>query len=119
MKTLLEFSIAGALGFVTDYVVFLILSQWISIHIAKPISFLLAVNVTYLINKYLAFKDKQARYGWYLFGQTKGFLLNFAIFEVLLIMLVHVEYGHHAAFIVAAAITLIFNFTYARYLAFR
>lgn len=119
MRTFVKFSVAGAIGFLSDYLAFIFMSQWVSMHLARPLCFLLAVNVTFFINKHYAFRGYNARYAWYLAGQMKALLINYAAFEILWFILRDYAWGRDVAFVIAAFCILLFNFMYSRLLAFR
>ena len=80
---------------------------------------LLAIHVTFFINKNFAFRGYNARYRWYLAGQLKALIINFIAFEVFLALLGEYLHGQDIAFVLAALMILFFNFTYSRMLAFR
>lgn len=121
MKTFLKFTFAGSFGFLSDLATFLLLGGLMTVHVVRPLSFFVAANVTYFINKNLAFKGRKAYYYRYLLGQSKAFLLNLVIFEGMLLILDSSVYSNanYIAFIVAAPLVLVFNYAYSHFLAFR
>lgn len=90
-----------------------------SIHLARFISFFVAANVTFIINKNWAFKEKKSYYHFYMLGQSKAFVLNVLVFEGVLVLIAKHPFSNHIAFIVAAPFVLVFNFIYSKYLSFR
>lgn len=51
-----KFGIVGVLGFITDAGFFFLLKIWVNIYTAKLFSFMVAVIVTWLINRFFTFK---------------------------------------------------------------
>lgn len=118
MKKFFYFLLTGIFGFITDFSVFTILTKHVDIYLARTASFMVAVNVTYYINNYLTFREFRGHYMIYVLGQTKGFLVNFFVFSLLLIIAQELKSKNIIAFIGGSTIALIFNFLYAKYFAF-
>lgn len=119
MKTLLSFSLVGSIGFVIDLCVLLMLSSVLGPHFARPLSFMCAVSATYVLNKKITFRHTGTSKFWtYLGGQTTGFLLNFAVYEMVLLWL-NTAYNLYAAFFMGSIAGLIFNFLHAKYRVFK
>ena len=115
MRQFCFFFLVGGLGFICDYVVFLTLNLFLNTYLVKPIGFLCAVQLTYMLNKWLTFPDRKANYVLYILGQTKWFLINILIFSVVYFY----TKNKHISFFIASGTTLIFNFFYAKYFAFK
>jgi putative flippase GtrA len=54
------FGVAGILGFVTDTVVLYILKDFFGLYVARLVSFLFAVNVTWLFNRFATFRTRRS-----------------------------------------------------------
>lgn len=119
MRQFARFVMVGLLGLGADYLAFLLLSWWLPVEVARVLSFLVAVNVTYTLNRLFTFAGGQARYGWYVFGQAKGFLLNYLVFALCLALLPDWQAKASLAFLAGSAVALFFNFAYAKYIALR
>lgn len=119
MKQFARFVMVGLLGLGADYLAFLALSSWLPVEVARVLSFLVAVNVTFTLNRVFTFAGGQARYGWYVFGQAKGFLLNYLVFTLCLALLPDWSSKATLAFLAGSAVALFFNFVYAKYIALR
>jgi putative flippase GtrA len=119
LKQFALFVLVGSLGLGADYLAFLAFALWLPVELARVFSFLVAVNVTYTLNRLVTFAGGQARYGWYVFGQAKGFLLNYLVFTLCLLVLADVAGGATLAFLTGSAVALFFNFAYAKYIALR
>lgn len=113
------FVMAGFLGVGADYLAFYGLAHLVPVEVARVLSFVLAVNVTYTFNRLLTFAGGQARYWWYVFGQTKGFLLNYLIFNLVLLILADMREAATLAFLAGSVTAMFFNFAYAKYIALR
>ncbi len=74
-----------------------------------------AVQLTYFMNKFITFSRSNAIYTAYILGQVKGFLINIFVFSVVY----YFTENQNIGFFMAAGITLIFNFYYAKYFAFK
>lgn len=118
MKQLLTYSLVGFLGFLVDFGSFLLLSALVPVDWARVLAFLLAVFVTYEFNARFTFATNGRR-RLYLFGQFKGFLLNFALFWFVRQLLNEWWYGEYIAFMVGSWAALAFNYLYAKRLVFR
>lgn len=119
MRQLFFFSVAGGVGFGTDFCVYLLLRHWLDVHSARVLAFLVAVNVTYLLNSRFTFQDRKGRYWLYVFGQGKGFLLNLAVYEGIMWVAGYSGNVPLVAFVTASVAALAFNYLYARHLVFR
>lgn len=119
MKTLLSFSLVGSLGFAIDLSVLVILSSYLGPHISRPLSFICAVSVTFIFNKRITFRQSRPpSFLLYLAGQSTGFLINFAVYEMVLLLL-SATYDLYVAFVMGSLAGLIFNFLHAKYRVFR
>lgn len=90
MNQIIKFGIVGTVGFSVDALVLLFFVHIVeySIPVARLSSFLIAVLVTWLINRNLTFSKNnkftiKKEYFLYLFIQTIGALINYIIFIIL------------------------------------
>ncbi len=117
MKQFGMFVLVGLAGLGADYLSFVLIALLLPAELARLFSFLIAVNVTFALNKRVTFANGQARYGWYVLGQAKGFVLNYLVFTVSLMWLKTMPWEHTVAFLAGSAVALFFNFAYAKYVA--
>lgn len=115
MKRLYFFCLAGGCGFIADYFVFTLISSFYGAYLAKFLGFICAVQITYYVNKTFTFFDKEPNYIIYIIGQTKGFIINYIVFSIIYYYTQKQQLG----FFAAAGITLLFNYYYAKYFAFK
>lgn len=115
MRQFYFFCLAGGSGFICDYFIFVITHEFVNAYLAKPIGFFCAVQLTYFINKLITFADRTPLYLIYILGQIKGFLINFLVFSAVY----YYTQNQYIGFFIAAGITLLFNFYYAKYFAFK
>lgn len=115
MKKFYFFCLVGCAGFIFDYVFFLVANIFFNTYLSKFIGFICAVQLTYFLNKFITFSNSNAIYIVYIFGQMKGFFINICVFS----MIYSFTENRNIGFVVAAGFTLIFNFYYAKYFAFK
>ncbi len=118
MRTFAFFCIVGGIGFGVDFLTFFLLSEWVNIHLARLLAFIVAVNSTFLLNSKVTFSQKNANYKLYLLGQTKGFIISFLIFELVLSTL-SIPYTVYIAFVLGSGAGLLFNYFYAKFFVFK
>lgn len=87
MKQVLSFGIVGTIGFIVDASFLLLFVEFFlfDIYLARFLSFLCAVFVTWVLNRNLTFKQskefsKRKEYLFYLAIQSFGAILNYIIF---------------------------------------
>lgn len=92
MKQLITFGIVGSIGFIVDALVLLFLvhvEHWDIVY-ARINSFLIAVFITWILNRYFTFSTKTVQinkpkeYLYYLTIQSIGAGINFGIFMLLI-----------------------------------
>ena len=117
MKQFARFLFAGGIGFLADSAIFALLQSLIELHSARVLSFLIAVFVTFQINRRLTFNNRRAVFLKYFIGQFNGFLLNFFVFAIILGCAgrSHLVF----AFVAGTAAALVFNFFYAKTVVFK
>jgi len=114
-----KFLVVGGVGFVADLFFFISLSQFINIHISKILAFILAVQITYLLNKYWTFKECSALYYKYLVGQLGGFFINLSLFEWIIYLVPNTRINLILAAATSSVFVAIFNFLCSKFIAFK
>lgn len=125
-RELLRYLATGTCGFLVDAGVM----QWVSegfevsVLVARCASFPPAATVTWLLNRYWTFEHGRARkassqYVLYLCGQLVSLVVNFGVFAALLLSVEIFANRPIAALAVGAVVGLVFNFLFARLVAFR
>ncbi|HTP38400.1 MAG TPA: GtrA family protein [Steroidobacteraceae bacterium] len=123
------FALAGGVGFVVDATILTLLvdgAGWSPLSARLP-SFLLAVSVTWLINRHFAFADRRARlvramageFWRYLLIQGSGAVLNFGIFAALLWLVPAWNALPAIALAIASACAMVFNYAVLQGFVFR
>ncbi|MGC3982925.1 MAG: GtrA family protein [Steroidobacteraceae bacterium] len=123
-----RFVLAGGIGFVTDAILLTLLTRyagWSPLH-ARLLSFLGAVSVTWLINRYYAFADRRAKHGlatakeyWrYVITQSAGASINFAVFAMMLWLMPGLSAYPVVPLAVASVCALIINYYFMKNLVF-
>jgi len=118
LKRFISFGIVGTIGFIVDssVLMFLVHVEELSILFSRLISFITAVFVTWLLNRYFTFSassiniSKSKEYFQYLIIQTIGAGLNFSIFFVLIYMFESMKEILVIPLAIGAVFSLIFNF---------
>lgn len=114
---IIYFVFVGGCGFVVHLMVYNIFSNLTNIHLAYWIGFLIAVHITYILNRTITFKSKKkATYLYYLIGQVKGCILNYMVFSLILLLAPAYYFKNSLALISGSIIGMVFNFIYARWL---
>ncbi len=90
MRQIFSFAVVGTVGFIVDALVLLFLVEvfFLSIEVSRFFSFLVAVFITWLLNRNFTFKkskgfSKKKEYILYLLIQAMGACINYFIFIVL------------------------------------
>ena len=124
-KQFLRFCVIGAVGFLADAGVLLLLVHDTAMGAiaARLVSFAVAVLVTFELNRRWTFRDAASIKYWnqlasYVGVQSLGFACNFAIYTGLYLLLPPDPSAPLAALAVASALALFVNFIGARLLVF-
>ncbi|CAN7443111.1 GtrA family protein [Caballeronia sp. LjRoot31] len=128
VKKLLAFGCVGAVGFAVDAGVLSLLAQklGVNVYLARVISFLIAVFVTWLLNRTWVFKaaegktgDKRLEYISYFAVQSVGALLNLGVFAALVAS--HAALRAYPVVPLAAGsiVGMFFNYTGAHFWVFK
>ena len=102
------------LDFIVDFLSFIIIKNWIDVHISRVIAFYVAVNATYVLNSIFTFAQMKGNYGMYVFGQSKGFIINFLVFEAAFLLLSGKNWAEELSFVAGSIVALLFNYMYAK-----
>ena len=118
------FFLAGAVGFVVDGGILYALKAPLGPYLARVVSFSVAVFATFLINRFVVFADRPHRsffrsLGSYVAANGMGGLLNFAMYSGMVWSALPVIGAPMAAFAIASALALAFNFTMTNVFVFR
>lgn len=88
-RQLLWFAVAGAVGFVVDAATLVVLRDWLGVYVARLVSFVVAVTATWLLNRSVTFKEREAgvgilqEYARYFGLMVGGGLVNYATYSLL------------------------------------
>jgi putative flippase GtrA len=123
MKTFGSFIVSGTIGFIIHGIVFNIATLELNNNLSYLMAFIISVNITFIINKNLTFKHKGKNiskiYSLYLLGQTKGLLINYFTFYIIInYIIINTAINRNIAFFCASLITLFFNYFYAKKITF-
>ena len=118
MKQFLKFGLIGTIGFIIDasILLFLVNVLLLEISTSRFFSFLIAVLVTWLLNRKFTFNNKKSNYSkrreysYYLSIQTLGVFFNYAIFIILVKTMPFFEQYLVLPLAVSSIIIMFFNF---------
>lgn len=117
----------GALGFLVDALLFMLLTQvccsW-PIHWARAVSATCSISTTWALNRRLTFADRKSpdkagEYLRYVVAQIVGVSVNLGVFSLCLLAVPQLRRYPVIALAIGAAAALVFNFVMARTMAFR
>lgn len=117
MKQFIKFSVVGSIGFIIDASILLLLINILDVNIvfSRLISFLVAVFITWILNRNFTFfkkeeSKKKKEYSLYLIIQTVGAMLNYFIFIFLIQYNNFFEDYLIISLAISSIITMFFNF---------
>lgn len=116
MKQLINFAIVGSIGFIVDATFLFLFIKYLfwDMSFSRALSFLIAVFVTWLLNRSFTFikssYSKKKEYSYYLIIQILGAFLNYAIFIILIKSFVFFENYFILALAIASFFAMFFNF---------
>lgn len=123
----LGFGIVGGIGFVIDGGILTLLSETadMNIYLARGLSFVVAVFVTWLLNRTYVFSaalvkgvERRQEYVNYFVVQVGGALLNLGIFAGIIASFPVLRTSPIIPFAISSLVAMVFNFTGARYWVF-
>lgn len=118
MKKFFYFGIVGTVGFIVDTLIllYLVYILQLPIYFSRFISFIIAVFITWLLNRNLTFKNadkkhkKSKEFFYYLATQSTGALINFIIFFTLVYTTTYFYNNLIFSMAIASIVALFFNF---------
>lgn len=117
-KHIIRFLLVGGVSTALDYIVYLILLNFVHIVIAKSISMFCAITISYFLNKLWTFEYNNNTNALlllkFIFTQTINISIN-VLCNYLVFILYH---NKHIAFIIATIVATIFNFLLQKYFVF-
>ncbi|WP_194270710.1 GtrA family protein [Glaciimonas soli] len=125
--SVLGFMVVGGIGFVVDACVMMLLYKYagLPLYLSRVLSFLVAVFVTWLLNRSFVFASKtrtsaraKREYVGYLAVQTAGALLNLGIFSSLIAGFPGLRTYPVIALMVGSGTAMIFNYYGLRHWVF-
>lgn len=124
-RRILPFAGAGAIGFLVDAGVLLLVSVWLGAFGGRLVSFAAAVLTTWFINRNFAFADRAVTEGKrheflrYFAAMLPGAAVNWLVYGIALALLPHTALGLIACVAVASLAGMGTNLVAADRLAFR
>jgi putative flippase GtrA len=111
-----RFVVVGAVGFLTDTLVFLYLLEKIhNPYFSKLAAFFGAVCITFLLNRYFTFKvRKKSRPMRYLISQLLGAAINMLVFSLVIWKPFWLPLQYYLGLILGAFVAMVFNFEMSR-----
>ena len=128
IKKLLAFGCVGAVGFAVDAGVLSILAQKlaVNVYLARIVSFLVAVFVTWLLNRTWVFKTaegqtrgKKREYFNYFAVQSFGALINLGVFATLIASNITLRANPVVALAAGSIVGMFFNYAGAQFWVFK
>ncbi|MFK5892379.1 MAG: GtrA family protein [Pseudomonadota bacterium] len=117
-KLLSKFIIVGAIGFIIDLSVYLLLVQLgLSLYVSRILAFIFAVQATYTLNKQFTFSKRSGSRLHYIMGQASGIGINYVSFVLFYNYII--PGSSIIAFVSGSAIALFYNFTVANVWVFK
>lgn len=127
-RRLPQFVVVGGIGFVVDAAILLALTNmlaWQPVP-ARVASFLGAVSVTWLMNRYFTFADRRAlqarasagEYARYLLTQSLGAAINLLVFWLALLVMPTLHQHLLVPLAMGSACGLVFNYSVMHHLVF-
>lgn len=118
MKKFFYFGIVGTVGFIVDTLIllYLVYILQLPVYFSRFISFIIAVFITWLLNRNLTFKNadkkhkKSKEFFYYLATQSTGALINFIIFFTLVYTTTYFYNNLIFSMAIASIVALFFNF---------
>lgn len=117
-KNIIRFLLVGGISTALDYIVYLILLNFVHIVIAKFISMFCAITISYFLNKIWTFEYNNNTNTVLLLKFIFTQAINISI-NVLCNYLIFIScHNKHVAFIIATIVATIFNFLLQKYFVF-
>lgn len=120
-----RFAVVGSVGFCIDGGLLTLLTQsgW-KIPTARMLSFISAVTVTWLFNRYWTFaldsrRSARTEYAGYIATQAAGAIVNLAVFFILIELYPSLERTPLIPLAFGAIVSLVFNYTVSKKYVFK
>jgi len=115
-----RFGAVGAVGFVVDASAFTLLqSAWHAPHLARLGAFLVAVAMTFILNRRYTFKARtKSRPLVYLIGQTVSLIVNMSVFSLIIWHPVWLPWQYYAGLMLGSIAAMFINYEMSRRYAF-
>ena len=120
----MAFCIAGTLGFIADVAVLWLVLDQLGLYLGRVVSFMVAVTVTWIVNRHLAFHDRRAtawsrEWARYIVANSAGAVLNYGTY-VLMVSTLSLAATYPYLGVAAGSIAgLVLNFTASNFLVFQ
>lgn len=118
LKQILKFCVGGGSAVLTDFVVYILLKQYIALSVAKMISFVIGAAIGFLINKLWTFESRNFRLReifryalLYAVSATANTMVNKGVLSLSNITII--------AFLCATAVSTIINFLGQKFFVFK
>lgn len=117
-KKLIKFLTVGGVSTLLDYIIYLLLTSYIHITIAKTISMICAIILSFILNKVWTFEYEKNTdiklIGKYVFSQLINIMVNVSANYIIYI----ITNNKHVAFIFATAVATIVNYMLQKNIVF-
>ena len=120
----MAFCVAGTLGFIADVAVLWLLLDHLGLYLGRVMSFMVAVTVTWIVNRHLAFHDRRAA-AWsrewvcYVAANSSGAVLNYGTYVLMVSTLPLAASYPYLGVAAGSIVGLVFNFTASNFLVFQ
>lgn len=120
---LVGFCFAGSVGFVVDVSVLWFLLAPFGPYLGRAVSVLVAVTVSWIINRNLTFRDRRSdawrsEWGRYLLVNSGGIIVNYGIYAAMVLMISTVADHPWIGVVVGSVAGVLVNFTASHLLVF-
>ena len=110
LKQIFKFCVGGGSAVLMDFVVYILLKQYIALSVAKMISFVIGAAIGFLINKLWTFESRNFRFALlYAVSATANTMVNKGVLSLSNITII--------AFLCATAVSTIINFLGQKFFA--
>jgi putative flippase GtrA len=118
------FCVAGTFGFIADVAVLWLVLDHLGLYFGRVVSFMVAVTVTWIVNRHLAFRDRRAAARsreWlrYVAANSSGAVLNYGTYALMVSTLPLAAAYPYLGVAAGSIVGLAFNFTASNFLVFR
>lgn len=118
-KHILKFLVIGGISTLLDYIVYLLLLNFVHIAIAKSVSMLCAILLSYFLNKIWTFEYKNNTDLTLVIKYILTQAVNISINVLCNYLIFTLYYNKHIAFIISTIVATVINFLLQKYFVFR